>query len=342
MTPEMPTFSMPEEGLAKQDEGAEPPHSPQRIEGSPPSEPRQRRIDPRALVAVGLVGVLLGAGGAWAAQRATTTAAQEREAGARETALTYLEAIADGRASDAGALAPVEDRIGLLSDDVLATAERIAQPTIVDVAVDRDAASAWGWFLLLGRATQVQLELRDEAGEWRITTPLVEPLVVPRYGSLAASIAGVGLGGPDLPLLYPGRYVTDAYESDTLLLGPSSVVVDGLTDTAPEHADFPRPAQAVAERATSDGLAHARACARMGACGLDVGLSVEAAGPLSLSGLLEHEAGRRDLEFTLPLALPGRDGGEESQVQLRFSVSAEQQSDWECRIGIEPWGPCRS
>ncbi|GAA3605443.1 hypothetical protein [Agrococcus terreus] len=343
MPRQMPEFSMPPEHQASA-AGPQGDDRPGRPSAPKPRRGGLRRAlgSPRALVAAAVLGAVVGGAAVAGGHAAASAAGVAAEASARTTAQAYLDAIADGRAGDATAIGPVDERAGLLTDASLATAERIRAPEVGLVDVDGQRGTASVRFEVDGREVRHELELLRDAGEWRVATTLAEPMLVPRFGTVSPSIGGIGTAGVDLPLLYPGVYTTDAFEDEALALDPERLVVDGTSTTAHGSALFPRPNDEVAARALATGLAHARACAVAGECSLEQGAPVEAAGDASIGGLRERSAERRDLELHLPVTTHGA----ARDVQLRFSTDAAD-ARWQCRMAsiagaVEAWEPCRA
>ncbi|SDR89479.1 hypothetical protein SAMN04489719_1065 [Agrococcus carbonis] len=228
----MPEFEMPAEVSAPpRPEPAQPaterpahtaePGASDRLEA-----PRPVRAGWRRLIAAGVIGALLGAALPGALQLVERRAAAADTESLRTVAADYLAAIAEGRAAEATAMVPLPQRAETATDAVLQSADRIEDAAVRLVHIDGDAGLVEVAFTLLGEEHARSLSAERVFGEWRLTTPLAEPLDIGMFSNAVAAIGGFELprGGVHL---YPARYSFDRQTGPVVQVRGEPFVVDG-------------------------------------------------------------------------------------------------------------------
>lgn len=281
---QMPEFEMPHgvPAPARPDAapavalGEAPAHTAEPDDDDPAARDGRRRINWRHVLVAGVVGVLVGAaipGGIQVAERAAVSGDQ---ASLRATAMAYLTAIADGRASDATAMVAAPAPGKQVPDAVLQSAERITEPAVRLVHIDGDAATVEVEYRLGEPRITRTLQAERIGGAWQISRPLTEAVPFHQYsGTAGASIAGFEIPF-DAPLpFYPGIYRFDAVPDDPIIVSRSEPFrVDGDPTTPTEPFIEMSLVPAVAERAEAVALAVAERCMEDERCAIPPDASV--------------------------------------------------------------------
>ncbi len=344
--PPSPEFVMPEPVPAVEQPAAPAP-GPTEGAGGPrdptaePDAPLERARRPwRQVIAAGLIGVLVGAGLPAAMQgvdRALAAASAER---LRHTAMAYLEALADGDADRATAMAPVDGEAP--AEAVLRSAERIQEPEVRLTAIDGGAATIEVRYTLGGRSVSRPLEADLVAGEWRLATSLAEAVVV--HAPFEA-LSGVVVEGIVLPsgraLLYPGIYAIDRTVTPVVVSGGERFDVDGDPETVTDVYSSLELTDGIREVASSVAIAHVMAC---GGDDCDPDAVVEAS---TVGGPWVQRVDPSTGAVDVVVQLQSRDfGARVRDLQLRALVDGGGAvAAWECAevLSTEPdFQPCRS
>lgn len=182
----------------------------------------------RVLVAVGVAGLLLGAVIQAGVHGAAGSAAAARTAALQATAMEYLTAIAEGRASDASALVPPTLRGQLAPDEVLAAARPIRDYSAAVGHLDGATGTVVVEYTVGGLELQRLLRAEEADGAWRITTSLTEiPQVYQEHQLAQVSVGSVELEANRRMLLYPGAYMQDGVDTGLFRSVGNAFVVDG-------------------------------------------------------------------------------------------------------------------
>ncbi|WP_347755939.1 hypothetical protein [Agrococcus sp. ProA11] len=195
----------------------------------------RRGINWRHVLVAGVVGVLAGAvipGGIQVAERAAVSGDQSN---LRDVAMEYLTAIAEGRASDATAMLPVQPA-AMVPDAVLQSARRITDAGVRLVHIDGDAAAVEVEYTLDGASISRTLEAERVDGSWQLTRPLTEAVPFHQYsGTAGARIANFEISLDRPMVMYPGIYRFDPVLDDPIIIARSDAFsVDGDPATASE------------------------------------------------------------------------------------------------------------
>lgn len=259
--------------------GERPAHTAEPDADDPAARAARRGINWRHVLVAGVVGVLAGAaipGGIQVAERA---AADGDQASLRATAMEYLTAIAEGRASEATAMVAAPAPGQQMPDAVLQSATRITDPEVRLVHIDGDAATVEVEFTLGRPQLTRTLEAERVGGAWQISRPLTEAVPFHQFsGTAGARIAGFEITLDQAPHLYPGIYTFDAVPDDAIVTArsdPFSVDGDPATQTEPYVQLSLRPS--IAEQAEAVALAVGERCIAEGSCAIppDATLRVE-------------------------------------------------------------------
>lgn len=239
----------------------------------------RRGINWRHVLVAGVIGVLAGAaipGGIQVAERAAVSSDQNS---VRATAMAYLTAIADGRASDATAMVAAPAPGQSVPDAVLQSARRITDPEVRLVHIDGDAATVEVEYTLGSPQIARTLEAERVGGAWQISRPLTE--AVPFFqlgGTTEARIGGFEIALDRAVHLYPGIYTFDPMPEDAIVTSSSDPFsVDGNPATPTEpfiHMSLRPDAD---EEAEAVALAVGERCMAEGSCAIppDATLRVE-------------------------------------------------------------------
>lgn len=175
----------------------------------------------------GLLVVALVAGIVWFV---VSSSQQAREAAIRDTASSFLTALADGNATHAlELLAEQPTNTALLTDSALAASQEAAAITDVEVGElggTDEAPTVAATYLLGGQPVSTTLTLSPAGRDWRVADGTVD-LTVPERRAL--TVNGVALTDEVNPV-FPGTYTAVAVSDKVALTGESTTVV-----TAPEQ-----------------------------------------------------------------------------------------------------------
>lgn len=343
-----PDFVMPAEQVEPPAPVAAPPPSSEppevedpRVERGDAVLVRERPVWRRLLVAA-LVGVLLGSAGLAAVQQADRTAADARLESLGATAQRYLDAIADGDAELATAIAPLDGEAAPAA--VLEAAEPITGVEVAFVLEERGAGSVEVRYLVGSVRERRTLGAAQAAGGWRLTTSLAEPVVVHvPDGSAGARIGGVELPPSRAVLLYPGRYEIDEVMGGLLHSGGEGFEVDGDPESLTELYSTVQPSERLRNAAAAVAASRVESCRQLPACPIDR-YTVTPTSPAAPEILRILPDGSIDL--VLVVGLDAADGGRRQELQLRAVVDeAGTLVAWECGEVDRPHGdlrPCRS
>lgn len=311
--PEAPAAAAPDPRA----DGTRPAHTAE-PEASDPRLAQRRAPAWRHLLIAAVLGAVVGAaipGGLQLAERASAGADRDS---LRDVAMTYLTAIAEGRAADAGAMVPLPAVAREIPDAVLQAAERLTEPSVRLVHIDGDTATLEVEYLV-GRSDRVRaLGAERVDGQWQITTTLAERVTVNAYsGGPSPRIAGIEIPF-GLPVhLYPGIYAFDDQEDPMLSSRSSSFPVDGdpatLTEAFVEVALVPeveREAQEIAVRV-------AEQCRAEGSCEVAEG-ELQGAGATYLMGITPTA-----FDLGVSVAVGGDLNGQWFEVRMRVERDAE-------------------
>lgn len=304
-----------------------------------PDAPLERPRRPwRQLAAAGLVGVLVGAGLPAVTQgidRALADASADR---LRQTAMAYLQALADGDSNRATAMAPTDGEVP--AEPVLRSAERIEEPEVRLTAIDGDAATVEVRYRLGGRSIARPLAADLVEGEWRLATSLAEAVGVHSLDGASVVIAGVALPSSDRVLLYPGVYTIDRAVTPVVITGGDRFDVDGDPETPTDVFSSLELADGIPEVAATVATAHLTACDGAD-CDPDARTEVSTVG-----GPWVQRVDASTGAVEMVVQLQSRDfGARIRDLQLRALIDDEGAvAAWECAevLSLEPaFEPCR-
>lgn len=337
-----PDFAMPPEAVSPP-----PTAAPARPE---PAEPGvdlgRRRMSWRHLAIAAVVGLVVGGAlpaGVRAVERATADADQRR---LRETAMSYLTAIAGGDAATATAMVPPPGRAAIAPDAVLRAATPIASPEVRLVAIDGDAAIVEVQFELGAQHITRTLDAVRVDTQWRLGTTLAEPVALPpRSGAMAGD--GVEVGGVTLEtggeaLLYPGRYRIDVRQTRLLRVGGDLFEVDGDPETPVMISASATATDALAAAAVTVARGRVGACELLAECPIDAQTVARPTDAVAVTGV---DPAGRSIDLAVPLGLGSGYGGSGETLHLRALIGpAGWLVGWECSDpdgggAFEPCGP---
>jgi hypothetical protein len=298
--------------------------------GDPAPRPAARpRVVWRHVLAAALVGALVGAGVPATVQALDRAAAAADLDGLRSLAEDYLTAIAERRADDATALAPLTLRgrpAVTAPAALLASARPIEQREVGVVHVDGDIGSVAVRYRVGGGEVERTLEAERVDGAWRLLTSLAEGVSVQPYDEVTASIASIELGGQSLRL-YPGSYALDRVEGPVLATGGERFVVDGDPRTTTEiwvqHELVPE----LAALASDHAIAAATACQLARSCSIPEGALLGAQQGVHVQWVTTSGP----IVVGVPIIASSGATTEWFEMQLRLTVDADGSPVlWEC------------
>jgi hypothetical protein len=245
-------------------------------DAAPLTAAREPRRFARTLLAVGAVGVVVGAVGQAAVLAVADARADARTAEVESVAMDYLTAIAEGRAADATAMVPPALRGEVAPDAVLAGAAAIHDygATVVG-SVEGDAALVLVDYTVGGVDAERLLDVQATDGRWQIVTSLAEPpRVYQEHGTATAVLSGVELQPIQPMLLYPGAYRPDVIDSGLYRTVGSPFVVDGDPATPSDVWSGLEVDMETGVTARGLALATVEACQAAGTCGIPADAAV--------------------------------------------------------------------
>ncbi|WP_146792773.1 hypothetical protein [Agrococcus baldri] len=340
----MPEFEMPaavespprsepaEPTTARPDHTAEP--------GASDTPARRSGLGWRHVLIGVVVGAVVGAAIPGGVQLAERTAASADSDGLRAVATAYLTAIADGRAEDATAMAPLPGAARGAPDAVLQSAERIADGAVRLVHIDGDAATVEVSYDVGQRDMTRTLEAQRVEGAWHLTSSLTEPAAAQSYGSsINPQVAGFAMPATTPVHLYPGTYGFDELDDPMLRSSAGPFVVDGDPSTPVESYFEPQLAPGLSARAGDIGVALGTRCQADPSCSLQPGAEVQYGGTAWVQEVTET-----DVSINVQMVLGGERVGNWFEVRIRIlRDDAGEPAQWLCApIGgyAVPSEPC--